>query len=305
MHVLVRAADAQPVPAYPGHSRGFRRFQALGPASGATHTDIGLCSLEADGHIDLCVQSYEETFYVTEGEPILVLDGAAIRLVPGACGVILTGVPHAWRGSGKGVSKWIDNLSPRPRVIGSAAGPDTFFIGPVPDLPVRDLDIRDPRTRTLFRMRDADIDLDVLKRGAQVNAPTVSASMATAVLAYSGIAVKMLVDERMGASQSTMFMVDYQPGACAHPHDHPLEEAYVMLDGEVDVIADGQRYSIGPGDVFWSGVGCVHAFYEVKGKRVRWLETATPAPPSRHSYRFSRDWDYLAQLVADQGSSSK
>ena len=43
------------------------------------------------------------------------------------------------------------------------------------------------------------MDLDHLKIGAGVDVPTVSASMATALLAYSGIAVKMLVDQRLGA----------------------------------------------------------------------------------------------------------
>ncbi len=81
--------------------------------------------------------------------------------------------------------------------------------------------MRDPRNRNLFLLTEGEMDLDVLKRGAAVGAPTVSASMATAVLAYSGIAVKMLVDQRLDAQLHTMFMVDYQPGAIAHPHDHP------------------------------------------------------------------------------------
>ena len=90
--------------------------------------------------------------------------------------------------------------------------------------------------------------------------------MATAVLAYSGIAVKMLVDQRLDAQLHTMFMVDYQPGAVAHPHDHPFEESYYMLEGEVDVVADGDRYTLRPGDVFWTAAGCVHAFYEIAGR---------------------------------------
>jgi quercetin dioxygenase-like cupin family protein len=208
--------------------------------------------------------------------------------------VIPIGMPHAWRG-GREAARWIDNLSPRPRADG--AQPDTFFVGPPPELPVQDVDIRDPRSRHLFRMRDEDIDLDTLKLGSKVNAPTVSASMATAVLAYSGIAVKMLVDQRLGASQSTMFMVEYQPGAVAHPHDHPLEEAYVMLDGEVEFVADGQSYTARPGDVLWTGVGCVHAFYNRTPGKVRWLETSTPQPPYQNSYRFSRDWDYLVERL--------
>jgi quercetin dioxygenase-like cupin family protein len=183
--------------------------------------------------------------------------------------------------------------APRPRADRS----DTFFLGPAPDTPPETLDVRDPRNRNLFLLGDGEMDLDVLKRGAALGAPTVSASMATAVLAYSGIAVKMLVDQRLDAQLHTIFMVDYQPGACAHPHDHPFEESYYMLEGEVDVVADGDRFTLRPGDFFWTAVGCVHAFYEEQGKPVRWLETSAPGPPPRHSYRFSRDWDYLAQQL--------
>ncbi len=122
--------------------------------------------------------------------------------------------------------------------------------------------------------------------------------MATAALAYSGITVKMLVDKRLDAQLHTMFMVAYEPGAVAHPHDHPFEESYVMLEGEVDVVADGTTYTLYPGDVFWTGVGCVHAFYERAGSNVLWLETSAPGPPDRHSYRFERDWDYLRDRVA-------
>ena len=96
-----------------------------------------------------------------------------------------------------------------------------------------------------------------------------------------------------------MFMVDYEPGAVAHPHDHPFEESYYVLEGEVDVVADGDRYTLAAGDVFWTGVGCVHAFYETRGGRVRWLETSAPQPPDRHSYRFERDWEYLAESLEE------
>ena len=123
--------------------------------------------------------------------------------------------------------------------------------------------------------------------------------MATAALLYSGITVKMLVDKRLDAQLHTMFMVGYQPGALASPHDHPFEEAYYMLEGEVDVVGDGDRYTRRPGDVFWTAVGCVHAFYETQGETVKWLETSAPGPPDRHSYRFERDWEYLAERLRD------
>ena len=135
-----------------------------------------------------------------------------------------------------------------------------------------------------------------------MGAPTVSGSMATAVLAYSGIAVKMLVDQRLDAQLHTMFMVDYEPGACANPHDHPFEESYYILEGEVDVVADGDRYTLRPGDVFWTGTGACTRSTRHREVAVRWLETSAPGPPARHSYRHERDWNYLAErLASDAG----
>jgi quercetin dioxygenase-like cupin family protein len=147
-------------------------------------------------------------------------------------------------------------------------------------------------------MADEDIVVDKLKIGARADAPKVSASMNTALLAYSGIALKMLVDKRLDAQLHTMFMVEYQPGGVAQPHDHPMEESYIILDGEVEAVGDGKRYTLRKGDVFWTGVGSVHAFYNTSNRTVRWLETQSPPLPDRHGYRFSRDWEYLKEKLA-------
>ena len=226
---------------------------------------------------------------------MIYLDGLGTRLQPGACGAIPVGLAHAWRC--EGTARWIEMTSPKPR--GPDEPSDTFFVGAAPDAePVR-LDVRDPRSRHFFLLSDGDMDLERLGHGASVDEPTVSASMATAALAYSGITVKMLVDKRLDAQLQTMFMVAYQPGAVAHPHDHPFEESYVMLEGEVDAVADGVRYTLRPGDVLWTAVGCIHAFYETRGTNVLWLETSAPGPPDRHSYRFERDWRYLAERTGE------
>jgi quercetin dioxygenase-like cupin family protein len=292
---LVRREDVELADALPGRSSGLTSCRLVGGALGSTHMALTLVSL-AEGHVDTHLHSYESSLYVLEGEPVLYLDGRGVRLEPGACGGIPVGVPHAFRCDGRAL--WIEMAAPRPRADGS----DTFFHGPAPETPAEALDVRDPRNRNLFLLTEGEMDLDRLKRGAAVTAPTVSASMATAVLAYSGIAVKMLVDQRLDAQLHTMFMVDYQPGAIAQPHDHPFEESYYMLEGDVDVVANGDRYTLRPGDGFWTGTGCVHAFYETQGRRVRWLETSAPGPPPRHSYRFERDWDYLAERMQSDAS---
>jgi quercetin dioxygenase-like cupin family protein len=295
MHHLRRSEDIQLGPAYPQNSKSFTRYALIDQSAGSVHMGLGLCALQQGGWIDAHVHSFEESFFVLEGEPTLVLNGRAHPLVAGACGVVPVGVQHAWRGSARAVSSWIDMMAPQPRK--DAAAPDTFFVGPAEASATEPLDVRDPRSRHLFLLDDVDIALENLKIGSRIDAPTVSASMATALLAYSGIAVKMLVDQRLDAQLSTMFMVEYQPGGVAHPHDHPFEESYYMLDGCVEAVADGTHYELRPGDLFWTGVGCVHSFRNTTSRKVRWLETQAPQPPARHSYRFSRDWEYLKQKV--------
>ena len=123
----------------------------------------------------------------------------------------------------------------------------------------------------------------------------VSASMRTALLVYSGITVKMMVDPDLGAQLSTMFMVQYEPDGVAGTHDHPFEETYFVVEGAAEATFDGDRRTT------WGRVtspgpasAAVHGFRNVGDGPVRWLETQAPQPPSRYSYRFTRDWDYLA-----------
>jgi mannose-6-phosphate isomerase-like protein (cupin superfamily) len=127
----------------------------------------------------------------------------------------------------------------------------------------------------------------------------VSASMRTALLVYSGVTVKMMVDSDRGAQLSTMFMVQNDEGGGAGPHDHPFEETYMILEGAVDATFDGDPYRLETGDVAWAGAGCVHSFNNRGPGVVRWLETQAPAPPPRHSYRFARDWEYLEGAIAE------
>ncbi|HEY3612098.1 MAG TPA: cupin domain-containing protein [Gaiellales bacterium] len=299
MTYLVRtAAEIAPAPSAPygPHAAGYGRDDLVGRGDGAVHTGFALCELAPGGHVGTHLHSREESFYVLEGEPTLVLDGRAHRLVPGECGLIPLGAEHAWRASGGAPARWLEMAAPAPRLDGP---PDTFFTGAEPAAGAGEpLDIRDPRLRTFFRLDPGAMDLDNRKLGAPVDAPTVSASMATALLAYSGITLNMLVDQRLGAVLHTMFMVEYEPGGVAQPHDHPLEEAYYLLAGEIEATADGAVFTLAPGDFFWTGVGCIHSFANRSDARVRWLETQSPQPPSNHSYRFDRDWDHLARKLS-------
>ena len=296
-HVRRAEEIAFDVPAaYAAHSTGHRRAVVVGPEVGAVHTGITQCTLDPRGVVDVHLHSYEKSFYVVEGRPRLTVDGRTFALAPDDCGLVPVGVTHAWRAGDEPV-RWIEASAPAPRPEGHPS-PDTFFTGALaPEGEAATLDIRDPRARTFFRLEPGQMELDNLRIGAPVDAPTVSASMATALLAYSGIALKMLVDQRLGAVLHQMFMVEYEPGGAAQLHDHPLEESYTIVSGEVEAEADGERFTLRAGDVFWTGVGCVHGFWNTSGARVRFLETQSPQLPANHSYRFNRDWDYLAERL--------
>ncbi len=282
------------------HSEGLTRASLVGRHVGAVHTGFARVVLAPGGTVDTHLHSTEQSFYVLAGKPVLTVDGRSYALAADDCGLAPVGVAHAWSNPGAEEAVMLEANAPAPRLAGP---PDTFWTGERPDITdAVPPDIRDPRTRTFFRLGRTDMDVDALKVGASVDAPTVSASMATALLAYSGIAVKMLVDERLGAVLHTMFMVEYQPGGVAQPHDHPLEEAYHIIEGEVDAVADGETFTLRAGDTFWTGVGCIHAFHNRSGARVRWLETQSPQPPANHSYRFGRDWDHLAAKLSRQNS---
>jgi len=279
-------------PAFKGKSEGFRRWALVAEDAPAVHTGFAMCTLEARGWVATHVHSYEESVYLLEGEAELTTSEGVFKLRAGDYALIPVGVPHSWRASPSGGARWAQMMAPQPR---SRFGGDTYFVDPLPDPPHKGegeavpIDVRDPRTRSFGHIEPSNMDVS---RQTQ-DQLAVSASMRTALLVYSGITVKMMLDSELGAQHSTMFMVQYEPNGVAGQHDHPFEETYLILDGEVEATFDGERYRMTAGDVGFAGVGCVHGFSNPAGAPVRWLETQAPQPPARYSYRFARDWDYL------------
>jgi quercetin dioxygenase-like cupin family protein len=290
-HVVMRASEAAYTvpPAFDGRSSGFGRWAMVDHAGPAVHTGFGVNRLDPDGTIDRHVHSFEESFYVLEGAPILETVEATVRLQPGDYGVIPVGSPHRWKNDGDEPARWADMMAPQPQ---PGFDGDTFFVPAGAWDSTIPIDPRDPRTRSFGHI--APENMEAGRQSQEMLA--VSASMRTALLVYSGITVKMMVDSDLGAHLQTMFMVQYEPNGVAGAHDHPLEETYLILEGETIARFDGHEYRLGPGDVAFAGVGCVHEFSNPNDTIVRWLETQAPQPPARHSYRFARDWTYIESL---------
>ena len=274
-----------------GNSSGFTSDPVVSEASGSVQMGFRVSRLEPGGHVDTHLHSYEESFYVIEGDAVVDLPGASHQVTIGDYGLFPVATPHALRNTSTQPVTLAEMMAPMPRARFEF---DTY---PVSAMPVSDglpLDVRDPRTTSFGHIDPENMD----PANQTQDRLALSASMRTALLVYSGISVKMMIDSDLGADLSTMFMVQYVPGGFAGAHDHPLEETYLILDGEVEARFDGEVHQLGPGDVAWAGVGCVHEFRNIGEGHVRWLETQAPQPPPRHSYRFQRDWTYLEQALA-------
>jgi quercetin dioxygenase-like cupin family protein len=292
-HIVAAAAGATwgVPPIVEGHATGFRRWTVVDETGGAIHTGFGVGEMDPGGRLDWHVHSYEESLYVLDGQVVLRTSEAAVRLGAGDYALIPLGQPHMLTNDGTAAARWAAMSSPQPR---RAHGGDTYFVAALPELDPVPVDVRDPRMRSFGHISPEH--MDPAKQTQDLLA--VSASARTALLVYSGITLKMMIDSELGAQLSTMFMVQNDEGGGAGPHDHPFEETYMILEGVVDAVFEDVAYRLIAGDVAWAGVGCVHQFNNPGPGHVKWLETQAPAPPPRHSYRFARDWSYLADAIA-------
>ena len=291
----------RPVPASATAS-GLARERIVGPDQGAIHTDLAAVALLPRGWLAPHVHSFEEAIYVLDGELLLDLGGQVHRLVDGDYGLIPTGLRHALGNASTAAVRFLSLNSPQ-RLDPASGRKDTFF-QPAQDLAAMDAAAtRPPFGDPTLRLVGHYAGTPPQREALAIHDPArgrASAGMDSAILAYSGISVKMLVDRTFGADHVTMFTVDYEPGGSAQQHDHPFEEVYVFLAGEVEGELDGQHYTFRPGDVAFAPVGSVHGFYNMGTERVRWLETQAPQPPARQAYRWVADWEKYEQARAKE-----
>ena len=277
-------------PLYEQGSTGFRRATYVDRATGSVHMGTGICYLDSNGAIQPHLHSFEESFYILEGNLIVQIGEHSYALGPGNYGLISTGVPHGWRNAGQQPARWLEMQAPQPRPIDypgtvrlkpyqGKRGRDTFFIGG--DVPAR----ADPP--------DRDTPLRGYFDESQLPQPG-GASQMEGFNPTTGIAIKMFVDRSFGAIHQSLFLIQYMPGAKIDLHDHTFEESYFIVSGRVRATADGDTYDLGPGDVIWTGVGCIHSFANIGDVPVRWIETQAPLPPAKEVFRFERDWAQYA-----------
>jgi mannose-6-phosphate isomerase-like protein (cupin superfamily) len=274
MHHVSRIdpAKAQTPKLYEGRSTGFRRATYVEHGMGSVHMGVGVCSLDPGGAIQPHLHSFEESFYLLEGSVVGEIGEKACVLGPGNFGLISTGVRHAFRNTGTQAARWLEMQAPQPRPIDY--GRDTYFVG--------------GEAATQAEAPDGEklighFDESQLPRPA-------GPSQMEGFNPTTGVAVKMFVDRSFGAIHQSLFLIQYLPGARIDTHDHTFEESYLIVSGRVRATADGKQYDLGPGDVIWTSVGCIHSFANIGAEPVRWIETQAPLPPAKEVFRFERDW---------------
>jgi mannose-6-phosphate isomerase-like protein (cupin superfamily) len=273
MHAVskIDPTAAQTPKLYQPHSTAFRRATYVDRAMGSVHMGTGICFLDAGGSIEPHLHSFEESFYVLEGNVGVQIGEKAYTLGPGNFGLVPTGVPHSWKNAGTSTARWLEMQAPQPRPV--EYGSDTFFTSE-------------------SAVPDASVPIGYFDE-SQLPRPG-GASQMEGFNPTTGVAIKMFVDRSFGATHQSLFLIQYSPGAKIDPHDHTFEESYFIVGGRVHAVADGKSYDLGPGDVIWTGVGCIHSFANQGAEPVRWIETQAPLPPAKEVFRFERDWTKFA-----------
>jgi quercetin dioxygenase-like cupin family protein len=268
-----------------GHAEAYTQAVLVDRSTGSFHTGLSLNQLAAGGTIHPHVHSFEEGFYVLSGDAIVTIAGTSYRLTSGDYAVAKVGTPHAWRSIGAAPVRWLQMAAPQPKPAGAER--DTFFLkdrSVASDAPR--LDLSDLKGNLLGHFDKSQV--------------TPVAERKNVVAGLEGVFLKWMIDEDFGARHHRMLFIEYQPGVGIGLHDHTFEEAYFILEGEVEATLDGTKYTARAGDVVWTSVGCVHAFRNTSSAPVRWLETFSPQPPKENVFRFMAEWDARAREVEGQ-----
>jgi quercetin dioxygenase-like cupin family protein len=263
---------------YLGRSEGYARFPIAGRESGALHQAVAIVELGPEGHVGRHAHAFEEGIYLLEGSLTLSLAGSVEELAADDTCFVEKGVTHELENSSSERARWLELHAPQP---GAQGLEDTVF-------PEEDLAGEAP----VLAYRRGRFDEGEL--------PPPSSALGLAGFGEAnvgGASLEMLIDRDFGASQFNLFVVQYGPGGFIKEHDHPFEEAFLFLSGEIEALLDGVTYTLGAGDYCWSGVGSMHALTNRGDAPVRWIETQVPQPPTRHQARFKADWARATRAV--------
>lgn len=271
MHAVGRVEETpSELGLYADRSSGLTRRTIVDAGAGSVHMAVAICELERGSAVARHVHAFEQALYVLDGSLELGVAGRMERLGPDEYAFLEAGLAHEERNAGDAPVRWLEISAPQP---GAPGLDDTAFV----DSGFADL----PSDGAFRRGRFEE---------GRLPPPSGNILEGFGAANVAGASLKMLIDQEFGASQFNFFVVEYVPGGAIKPHDHPFEEAYVFVSGQIEATLDGQTYTLRTGDWCWTGVGGPHSFANRSDAPVRWIETQAPQPPARHQARFFGEW---------------
>src|SRR5260370_41526821 len=117
LHLAGGADDARfwGPPEWAPEATGARRWPAVDDQTHAVHTGFGICELEPGGSLPGHLHSFEQSFFILEGEVVLTTAEGSFLLGPDDYGLVPVGVPHAGRNEGGGTAGGAGVMGPQPR----------------------------------------------------------------------------------------------------------------------------------------------------------------------------------------------
>lgn len=279
MYAVLKRDDQRFVP--DPVSPGLEVATLVDASTGSVHMELSLCRLAPGASTAPLVHAFEESWFVLDGGGSAFVADVGARVREGSFGVTNVAVPEQ-KVAGEAGMTWLRMRAPMPPRRDPARGhrPAT---GWTPSATLLDPDETNPRSRFIGQFTEDDMGPRGPLSMPGYHGPNIKS-----------IFIRMLVDELLGATQHTHFMVEFGPrdpnAQYASEHYHPFEEAYYLVQGSAHGVLDGEDVDIEAGDVVWTGVGATHGFYTTSDVPLRWLEVQTPKPPIENAMYFPKDW---------------
>jgi quercetin dioxygenase-like cupin family protein len=94
-----------------------------------------------------------------------------------------------------------------------------------------------------------------------------------------GDTVRVLASAAQTGGNYEIFELEGPEGSGPPPHAHPWAEAYVVIDGEADVLLDGTHSRATPGCFFQIPAGTPHS-YRITSKSAKFVVITSPSGAS-------------------------
>jgi quercetin dioxygenase-like cupin family protein len=262
---------------------GLRQALMVGEVHGAHHLEISQYELAPGSTIGWHRSPFEESWFIQKGTGKVSLAGLEYDLGVGDYGVAPVGVAHSLTAGAEGM-QWFSVRAPKPPTFDGARS--SISCAPLGGENLGRPSENDPRHRYVGHFAESDM------------APVWDLSMP----GYHGpniknIAIRMMVDQLLGAQHHTVFVANIAPnsgaGRAAKVHYHPFEEIYYFINGGMRGWLDGVEETTETGDLVWVSTDGTHGFVNENNELARWIEVQSPVPPTSDAFFFPEDWRNL------------